>query len=903
MEREYIVTLHKNQNTLEFLQEMVMDYGSDTIPSRSIEVANLRLVSKRNTHFMLTEEEAEIVRQDPRVEAVEIPPEQREDIGIGKRIVQVGDFDKPATGTYDATKVNWGLHRCIDHLYSYTGNTASSNEYTYNLDGTGVDIVIQDSGIEADHPEWEDRNGVSRLQQIDWYSGSSVVGSMPTDHYTDYEGHGTHCAGIAAGKTYGWAKNARIYALKVDGLDGPTDPHGGIPIADCFDLITDWHNRKTPDPQTGLVRPTIVNMSWGYNGFYTSLSNINYRGADNAVTEGSMEAWNLGLPPLGGPTYTTTTRISSVDADVEEMIAAGIHVCIAAGNKYHKIDVVGGDDYDNYADTLYNSSPIVRHYHRGASPLSENAFMVGNVDTVLDTATSTKETPKGSSERGPQVDIFAPGTYITSSTSNVNDYGSLPGAYPQDAGYKIVTISGTSMASPQVCGMGACVLGLYPAFTPADLKYFIIRHSQPTLHDTGLDDDYTDQDSLMGAENRMLYMPYHRGVPVLPSPTVIGGVLMTAPTWSGSPFMGNDTSIRFMYKEAIMSDIKGTHVRVTITNPSSSLTCTYNEMWIGKRNMAGAEGEFDGEQVPLTWNSGSTSVTIPALGTVTSDYVDISGWSVGEIDGAQDVDLIVSMYQATSRQWNNVVGGTGYRYMRWINGGNNASENLPVAAPTDDLEHTGIIDTIELRTTQGLWRMDSNLTAEAGTDGSVIAGQGAAYVAGKFSNGLKNGVGSYSSPAVRLPVTHPLSDWPNTSLTIEGWLWAEGGIAREVFLTNYDDNFGGGPYGPVFISIGSTIQARFFNDSEQSFVTGNASVGYSTWAHVAAVWNHITGFVSFYVDGTRILHHDASGESLKDLTQLSVAGTDKYVDDIRVSSAALYDQPTLTVPTAPFDVQ
>ena len=54
--------------------------------------------------------------------------------------------------------------------------------------------------------------GTSRVQQIDWYTESGLSGSQNVNHYRDFDGHGTHCAGIAAGKTYGWAKKAHIYS-------------------------------------------------------------------------------------------------------------------------------------------------------------------------------------------------------------------------------------------------------------------------------------------------------------------------------------------------------------------------------------------------------------------------------------------------------------------------------------------------------------------------------------------------------------------------------------------------------------------------------------------------------------------------------------------------------------------
>jgi hypothetical protein len=33
---------------------------------------------------------------------------------------------------------------------------------------------------------------------------------------------------------------------------------------------------------------------------------------------------------------------------MEELIDAGVHVMVAAGNRSHKIDAPAGDDYDNF---------------------------------------------------------------------------------------------------------------------------------------------------------------------------------------------------------------------------------------------------------------------------------------------------------------------------------------------------------------------------------------------------------------------------------------------------------------------------------------------------------------------------------------------------------------------------
>jgi hypothetical protein len=192
MEREYTVIVHNRIDLAELETELGSELGTVTIPNRIVVIKNKRLGSKVQTHFMLTDEEADTLSQDPRVRAVEIPPDQREDIKIGLNAAQTGSFYR---GQNDASDVNWGLRRNIESQNIYENNATVAGDYVYALDGAGVDMVIQDSGIQVGHPEWQDSQGVSRLQQIDWYTESGITGTQSTDHYQDTDGHGTHCAG------------------------------------------------------------------------------------------------------------------------------------------------------------------------------------------------------------------------------------------------------------------------------------------------------------------------------------------------------------------------------------------------------------------------------------------------------------------------------------------------------------------------------------------------------------------------------------------------------------------------------------------------------------------------------------------------------------------------------------
>jgi subtilisin family serine protease len=324
--REYNVILKRDIDYDEFWNDIESDTdgGKLYIPNRRVEFTNERPASLRQCWYLLTDEEAELLRQDDRVFDVEIPPEFRDDIVIMPKEIQIGNFTK--TTSDSGAFLNWGLIRSNDTTNVYSTGTTTTENYKYSLAGGGVDIVIQDSGIQVDHPEFQDKNGINRVQQINWDSYSGGAFTQSANHYRDFDGHGTHVAGIACGKTYGWAKEARVYSQKIAGLEGAGDSNTGISPTYAFDAIKNWHTSKAG------IRPTVVNMSWGYGTFYNSVTSVNYRGtsySDGSTTgNASYRQTTYGLVnnsgAYAGYTYVSNVRVSSVDADVQEMIDAGI---------------------------------------------------------------------------------------------------------------------------------------------------------------------------------------------------------------------------------------------------------------------------------------------------------------------------------------------------------------------------------------------------------------------------------------------------------------------------------------------------------------------------------------------------------------------------------------------------
>ncbi|KAI4237817.1 MAG: hypothetical protein L6R40_005842 [Gallowayella cf. fulva] len=99
----------------------------------------------------------------------------------------------------------WGLAR-ISHRNELTFSTF--NKYLFSADGgEGVDVYVIDTGTNYEHVDFEGR--------AHW--GKTIPAN---DEDVDGNGHGTHCSGTIAGKKYGVAKKANIYAVKVLSSNG-----------------------------------------------------------------------------------------------------------------------------------------------------------------------------------------------------------------------------------------------------------------------------------------------------------------------------------------------------------------------------------------------------------------------------------------------------------------------------------------------------------------------------------------------------------------------------------------------------------------------------------------------------------------------------------------------------------
>ncbi|KAF3933649.1 Cerevisin [Dactylellina cionopaga] len=156
----------------------------------------------------------------------------------------------------------WGLAR-VSHRDRLTFGTF--NKYLYSGEGgEGVNVYVIDTGTNYEHVDFEGRA----------FWGKTIPAN---DEDVDGNGHGTHCSGTIAGKRFGVAKKAHVYAVKVlksNGSGTMSDVVKGVEWA-----ITD-HLKKSKS-QKGF-KGSVANMSLG-GGKSTTLDLAVNAAVDNGM--------------------------------------------------------------------------------------------------------------------------------------------------------------------------------------------------------------------------------------------------------------------------------------------------------------------------------------------------------------------------------------------------------------------------------------------------------------------------------------------------------------------------------------------------------------------------------------------------------------------------------------------
>jgi subtilisin family serine protease len=365
------------------------------------------------------------------------------------------------------------------------------------------------------------------------------------------------------------------------------------------------------------VAGTLGGTTWGVAKGVT-IHPVRVLGCDNTgtwagVIQGIDWVANNHLLPavanmsLGGGVNT------AVDTAVANLTNAGVTVVVAAGN--------GGVDAC------------------GTSPArAPSAITVGSTD-----ANDARSIFGGgqSSSWGTCLDIFAPGTSITSAWNTGNSATN--------------TISGTSMASPHVAGAAALHLAANPTATPAQVTAAILNNATPNLV----------TDARAGSPNLLLF---------------------TLGTGNGVNKIFEQTDASGKITIAVFERVSPT---ASAHNTDFAVTVPDDYVVIG----GGGEGkEFpQGNLITASYpNAGLTAWLVSTKDHVASDPVQVRGWAIGlKIAGLTPAQVRsnVSVTTATSNfaAWPDVtatvpagfvLAGGGVR-VNWSGAGNLATASAP----------------------------------------------------------------------------------------------------------------------------------------------------------------------------------------------------------------------------------
>eukprot|EP00486_Rosalina_sp_Unknown_P008391 CAMPEP_0201577636 /NCGR_PEP_ID=MMETSP0190_2-20130828/24126_1 /ASSEMBLY_ACC=CAM_ASM_000263 /TAXON_ID=37353 /ORGANISM="Rosalina sp." /LENGTH=437 /DNA_ID=CAMNT_0048009887 /DNA_START=534 /DNA_END=1847 /DNA_ORIENTATION=- len=139
----------------------------------------------------------------------------------------------------------------------------------------GLDIFIIDSGIQADHVEFEEG-------QVQHMMGNGPA-SLQTNFGIQYDPHGTHVAGSASGKNFGSSRGFPIYDYRVCEFD-ENDPQE-VP---CYtSLITDALDQVLKKLRDNPARRGVINLSLGGEKSF-AMNDLYHSYFDKFITAGGI---------------------------------------------------------------------------------------------------------------------------------------------------------------------------------------------------------------------------------------------------------------------------------------------------------------------------------------------------------------------------------------------------------------------------------------------------------------------------------------------------------------------------------------------------------------------------------------------------------------------------------------
>lgn len=223
----YIVVLKKSEFQAATASFKVAS-GASRVAAHAVVAKMLSDVSDEHT----LEKPSQVFSEVLQGGVYQLSSDEAADLADNPKVAYIERDQKVHINVQSQSNATWGLDRLdqsqlpLNKIYNYPDSA-----------GRNVNVYVIDTGIRTSHSQFEGR-AVSGHDFVDDDADA-----------TDCNGHGTHVAGTIGSRSYGVAKNAKLFAVRVLDCDGSGTISGVIA---GVEWVTTHH-----------AKPAVANMSLG----------------------------------------------------------------------------------------------------------------------------------------------------------------------------------------------------------------------------------------------------------------------------------------------------------------------------------------------------------------------------------------------------------------------------------------------------------------------------------------------------------------------------------------------------------------------------------------------------------------------------------------------------------------